>query len=123
MLAAQRCSRVWPWPAMLPTLAGEAGRRLLAEHPDRDDVHPERFARFATLAELIAEARHDTPTMIVLDDAHYADESALVLTRFLADTLESSNRRTSRSCFAAAAEPGGPSPARACGSSFPTSSA
>jgi tetratricopeptide (TPR) repeat protein len=79
---------LWPWPAMLPTLAGEAGRRLLATDSESSQVHPERFTRFAALAELITESRSHVPTMVVIDDAHYADESALLLTRFLADTLD-----------------------------------
>lgn len=78
---------LWPWPAMLPPLVGEAGRRLLAADVEGDRVHPERFARFVALAELIVESRSDTPTMIVIDDAHHADDSTLLLTRFLADTL------------------------------------
>lgn len=74
---------LWPWPAMLPALVGKEGARLLATD---SGVEPERFARFAALAGLFTEARGDTPTMIVIDDAQHADESALLLTRFLADS-------------------------------------
>lgn len=79
---------LWPWPTVLPALAGPAGSRLLAADSGRDGVDPERFARFAAVAELIAETRARIPTMIVLDDVHYADESALLLTRFLAGALD-----------------------------------
>lgn len=79
---------LWPWPAVLPALAGPAGSSLLAADSGRDGVDPERFARFAAVAELLAEARADEPTMIVIDDVHYADESALLLTRFLAGALD-----------------------------------
>jgi tetratricopeptide (TPR) repeat protein len=79
---------LWPWPAVLPALVGPAGARLLAADGGSDEIDPERFARFAAVAELLARARRDTPTMIVIDDVHQADESALLLTRFLAGTLD-----------------------------------
>ena len=79
---------LWPWPAVLAALAGPAGARLLAADDDRDDVGPERFARFAATAELLTATRADAPTMIVIDDAHQADQSALLLTRFLAGVLD-----------------------------------
>lgn len=79
---------LWPWPTVLPALAGPAGSRLLAADSGRDGVDPERFARFAAVAELLTEARARTPTMIVIDDVHYADESALLLTRFLSSALD-----------------------------------
>ncbi|HEV2783275.1 MAG TPA: AAA family ATPase [Actinophytocola sp.] len=79
---------LWPWPALLPTLAGPAGAGLLAADASRDRVDPERFARFTAVAELLAETRADKPTMIVIDDVHHADESALLLTRFLTGTLD-----------------------------------
>ncbi|WP_439657638.1 ATP-binding protein [Lentzea sp. HUAS TT2] len=79
---------LWPWPAVLPALAGPAGSSLLAADSGSDGVGPERFARFAAVAELLTEVRADKPTMIVIDDVHYADESALLLTRFLAGALD-----------------------------------
>jgi hypothetical protein len=79
---------LWPWPAMLPALVGEAGAHLLAAATGRDRVQPERFARFAALATLLTEVRGRTPTVIVIDDVHHADQSALLLTRFLADVLD-----------------------------------
>lgn len=79
---------LWPWPALLPALAGPSVAGLLAADCGHDRVDPERFARFAAVAALLAEARRDTPTMIVIDDVHQADESALLLTRFLAGTLD-----------------------------------
>jgi hypothetical protein len=79
---------LWPWPVVLPTLVGPAGAHLLAADRGRDRVDPERFARFAAVAELLAEVRARTPTMVVIDDVHQADESALLLTRFLAGTLD-----------------------------------
>lgn len=79
---------LWPWPAVLPALAGPAGAELLAADSGRDHVDPERFARFAAVGDLLMASRGKTPTMIVIDDVHYADESALLLTRFLAATLD-----------------------------------
>ena len=79
---------LWPWPALLPALAGPAAAELLAADAGQDRVDPERFARFVAVAGLLAEARKDRPAMVVIDDAHQADESALLLTRFLAGTLD-----------------------------------
>jgi tetratricopeptide (TPR) repeat protein len=77
---------LWPWPAMLPALAGTAD--LLAADSGDARVDPERFARFAAVAERLARTRARTPTMIVIDDAQHADESALLLTRFLTAALD-----------------------------------
>jgi tetratricopeptide (TPR) repeat protein len=79
---------LWPWPAVLPELAGPAAAQLLAADSGHDHVDPERFARFAAIANMLVESRANTPTMIVIDDVHYADESALFLTRFLATALD-----------------------------------
>ncbi|MGH4017856.1 MAG: AAA family ATPase, partial [Pseudonocardiaceae bacterium] len=79
---------LWPWPAMLTELIGEDGARLLAEDTGSDRIDPERFARFAAVAQRLASVRAGRPTMIVIDDVHGADGSALLLTRFLAGTLD-----------------------------------
>jgi tetratricopeptide (TPR) repeat protein len=101
---------LWPWPAVLPALAGPAGAELLAADSGRDHVDPERFARFAAVADLLTKSRAKSPTMIVIDDVHYADESALLLTRFLATALDRLplvmvlTRRNTPSVSSAAAE-------------------
>jgi tetratricopeptide (TPR) repeat protein len=79
---------LWPWPALLPALTGEAGARLLASDAGGDVVGAERFARFAAVADLLATSRRNIPTMIVIDDVHYADASTLLLTRFLVHALD-----------------------------------
>lgn len=79
---------LWPWPVVLPALTGSAGAHLLAGDRGGHGVDPERFARFAAVADLLASTRRQTPTMIVIDDAHRADESALLLTRFCANALD-----------------------------------
>ncbi|GLZ35301.1 hypothetical protein Lesp02_74880 [Lentzea sp. NBRC 105346] len=79
---------LWPWTVVLPALAGPACSNLLAADSGSDAVDPERFARFAAVADVVAEARAHQPTMVVIDDVHYADESALLLTRFLAGALD-----------------------------------
>ncbi|MGH3941247.1 MAG: ATP-binding protein [Pseudonocardiaceae bacterium] len=79
---------LWPWPAVLTELIGPDGGRLLAQDSGRDRIDPERFVRFAAVAEQLASTGSDRPRMIIIDDAHNADESALLLTRFLAATLD-----------------------------------
>jgi tetratricopeptide (TPR) repeat protein len=72
---------LWPWAAVLPQLTGT--QLVDAEGPD-----PERFARFAAVAELLTTSRRDRPTMIVIDDLHNADASTLLFTRFLTHALD-----------------------------------
>ncbi|GAB3894960.1 hypothetical protein GCM10029964_074160 [Kibdelosporangium lantanae] len=72
---------LWPWPAVLPQLTGT--ELLAAEGTD-----PERFARFAAVADLLTTSRRDRPTMIVIDDVHNADASTLLFTRFLVHALD-----------------------------------
>lgn len=84
---------LWPWPALLAELTGPEGARLLGsdENGDVSDgqhVAPERFARFAAVAERLRHSLCDRPTMIVIDDLHSADAGALLLTRFLIDALD-----------------------------------
>jgi len=79
---------LWPWPAMLPALVGVGGAELLAADSGEHLVDPERFARFAAVAERLGEHRGTTPTMIVMDDVQDADEGALLLTRFLVRALD-----------------------------------
>lgn len=79
---------LWPWPTVLSQLTGPRAARLLAEDRGHGEVDPERFARFAAAADLLATARAGTPTMIILDDMHCADEGALLLTRFFAGVLD-----------------------------------
>lgn len=78
---------LWPWPAVLPKLTGQAGADLLVGDTG-DDVGPERFARFAAVADLLTTSRRDKRTMIVIDDLHHADASTLLLTRFLVHALD-----------------------------------
>ncbi|MGH3932252.1 MAG: AAA family ATPase, partial [Pseudonocardiaceae bacterium] len=79
---------LWPWPAVLAELIGLDGARLLADDHGADHIDPERFARFAAVAERLSAARAGVPTMVVIDDAHNADEGALLLTRFFAAALD-----------------------------------
>ncbi|MDQ3989969.1 MAG: ATP-binding protein, partial [Actinomycetota bacterium] len=65
---------LWPWPAVLADLIGASGASLLADDPGGGErVAPERFARFAAVADRLKDARSGTPTMVVLDDLHHAD--------------------------------------------------
>ncbi|MGH3785918.1 MAG: AAA family ATPase [Pseudonocardiaceae bacterium] len=80
---------LWPWPAVLADLIGASGAGLLADDPGAGErVAPERFARFAAVADRLKHARAGTPTMVVLDDLHNAGAGALLLTRFLTRALD-----------------------------------
>jgi tetratricopeptide (TPR) repeat protein len=81
---------LWPWPAVLEALGGVDAARILDEDAGRSGLDPDRFARFAAVAELLAERSTVSPLMIVIDDAHVADPAALLLSRFLARSLDRS---------------------------------
>ncbi len=79
---------LWPWQPMLSELLGKRGETLLADDPGDERVDPERFARFAAVAERLREAAAEQPLMLVIDDVHAADAGTLLLVRFIARTLD-----------------------------------
>ena len=82
---------LWPWQAILTELGGAdpgaAGRALLADDSGGSIVDPERFARFAAVADEVARACLRAPALVVIDDVHAADPGAVLLTRFIARHL------------------------------------
>src|SRR6266545_6406780 len=82
---------LWPWQAILAELAepgagrsefgrsesggGEAGS-LLADDSGGPVVGPERFARFAAVADQVARTCLRAPVLVVIDDVHAADPEA-----------------------------------------------
>ncbi len=79
---------LWPWHGVLRQLLGEDAVRLLVDEPGSDDVEPERFGRFAALADRLIDACAEHPTMVVIDDIHAADPGTLLLARFFARSLD-----------------------------------
>ena len=77
---------LWPWPAVLADLVGE-GADAAFDRSSAGGTDGERFARFSAIARALRR-RSGPPALVVLDDAHCADEAALLLTRFLAGALE-----------------------------------
>lgn len=75
---------LWPWPPVLDALSDAAPELAL----DAYATPSERFARFAAINELLARACARSPVLAVLDDLHTADADALLLTRFVARSLE-----------------------------------
>jgi tetratricopeptide (TPR) repeat protein len=83
---------LWPWQAILAALGrAEQGREeassLLADDAGGPVVDPERFARFAAVADQVARACMRAPALIVIDDVHAADPGAVLLARFIARRL------------------------------------
>ena len=69
----------WPWLQILRTLDLDADALTAAiESPE------ERFSRYEDVATGIAATGGERPTVIVIDDAHWADESSLLLLRHVA---------------------------------------
>jgi tetratricopeptide (TPR) repeat protein len=74
---------LWPWQDVLAAVAGRSGPRMLDERVGVADVDPERFARFRAVAELLGRQSRAAPLLLVVEDAHAADRSALLLARFV----------------------------------------
>lgn len=93
----------WPWIRILRQLAQETRVREHAEHflaealevlSGRDvgeyaaDAQA-RFRRFETVAEALREVAAASPTLIILDDAHWVDESSILLLQHVTRGLRS----------------------------------
>jgi predicted ATPase len=98
----------WPWRQILRAVADDVDLAALArDHrvtaelarlaPDVFPGHHEaagvsgsaedRFLLFDAVARLLRLLSRDRPLLVVLDDAHWADESSLLLLRHLADSM------------------------------------
>jgi predicted ATPase/class 3 adenylate cyclase len=101
----------WPWIQALRTYAGQVDDNDLARHvgPGAGDIlrllpelaprlpdvasppelAPEqaRFRLFDAVASLLCRAASQRPTLVVLDDLHWADESSMLLLSFVAAQL------------------------------------
>jgi DNA-binding CsgD family transcriptional regulator/tetratricopeptide (TPR) repeat protein len=99
----------WPWRqvvralgqhADLPDLAGKLGvtaelarlvPELFPEEGNEADGHPataeDRFRLFDAVERLLRLLSHDRLVVVVLDDAHWADDPSLLLLQHLADSL------------------------------------
>lgn len=72
----------WPWLQILRTLdLDTAALTAPVESPE------ERFSRYDDVATAIAAAGAERPAVIVVDDAHWADEPSLLLLRHLASRV------------------------------------
>jgi class 3 adenylate cyclase len=77
-------SRAADVAAIVPELAERLGD--LGEPPDME-TEQARFRLFDSFASFLGGASSDRPTVIVLDDLHWADEPSLLLMRFVARRL------------------------------------
>jgi predicted ATPase/class 3 adenylate cyclase len=101
----------WPWIQALRTYAGEVDDNELMHHvgtgagdvlrllpelaprlpdtPAPPELEPEqaRFRLFDAVSTLLCRAAGQRPTVVVLDDLHWADESSLLLLSFVAAQL------------------------------------
>ena len=84
---AGRCSQdegappLWPWAAVLRDLGSE----LPYEAQTRDDA-TSRFRAWERIVRDVLVAAADQPTLVVLDDLHWADASTLRVLRLLTET-------------------------------------
>jgi tetratricopeptide (TPR) repeat protein len=74
---------LWPWQqALEPFGERSTARELFAAPPDLDG--PEWFARCVAVVDHLRELSADRPTLVILDDAHHADEPSRGLAYFVA---------------------------------------
>jgi hypothetical protein len=75
----------WPWPEILGAVDDGRGADLFGA--DHAAVVPERFARFTAILRILDTASARAPLLVVVDDIHAADASALLLVRFVARSV------------------------------------
>ncbi|WP_232667756.1 ATP-binding protein [Pseudonocardia sp. TRM90224] len=88
----------WPWRRVLDVLAAETSdaRRSHPWDGELDEMgtggsasSQDRFAAFTAVADAVDAATADRPTLVVLDDLHWADAGSLTLLTHLARELRS----------------------------------
>jgi tetratricopeptide (TPR) repeat protein len=79
---------LWPWQPLLADLCGADAAELLAGDAGHADIDPDRFARFEAVRRRLAEACAQSPVCVIIDDIHAADVGTLLLTRFVARSLQ-----------------------------------
>ncbi len=83
-----RCSQddgappLWPWSSVLRGL----GRTLPGEGADEQDVS--QFAVWEQIIQTVLAAAREQPTLLVLDDLHWADPATLRVLRLLAESTD-----------------------------------
>ena len=70
--------------AAIASLVPEVAERLDIEPADLTDSEEARFRLFDSVTSYLVAVAHDRPTMIVLDDLHWADEPSLLLLKYAA---------------------------------------
>ena len=73
---------LWPWQRAIAELGGQLPAALLEHPPDTESA--EWFRQCATVVEQLAELSDERPCMVVIDDAHAADEATVRLAHFVA---------------------------------------
>jgi tetratricopeptide (TPR) repeat protein len=93
-VAATRCRvdggapALWPWQPILTGLCSAHADDLLDSDAGSPTVDPDRFARFCAVTDRLADACRRTPACLIIDDIHAADAGSLLLTRFVARSLD-----------------------------------
>ena len=73
---------LWPWQRAVAELGGELPAALVEHPPDTESA--EWFRQCASVVEQLTEVTTDRPCMVVIDDAHAADEPTVRLAHFVA---------------------------------------
>src|SRR4029079_18756816 len=80
---AEGAPAYWPWRQVLRALGADADAVMTGEIESPE----ERFRVFDSIAETIVSTASAAGRLVVIDDAHWADESSLLILRHPADRL------------------------------------
>lgn len=82
---------LWPWQPILAELAGLDGNdpaSLLASDSPEAAGEQDRFKLFTAVVDRLADVCASAPACVIIDDIHAADAGTLLLTRFVARSLQ-----------------------------------
>jgi eukaryotic-like serine/threonine-protein kinase len=77
----------WPWMQVVQQAGGQF-EQLAPVRGARDDPDAVRFRLFGSVAGFLNAISRNQPLLVALDDVHVADESSLLLLRFLGEAVD-----------------------------------
>ena len=83
LLGRRRSAPLWPWQRILRDLGADATAAALDDDAGGPTVDPRRFALFVAVGDALTARCHESPVLVVLDDAHVCSGSLSVPSRCL----------------------------------------
>jgi tetratricopeptide (TPR) repeat protein len=86
----------WPWGSLLQELSLSEDAEL--GEPLSPEAAPTRFRLFADVAGALRDAAERQPLVLILEDVHWAEESTLMMTKFIVEQLQRSRLLIACTC-------------------------